>query len=300
MEFDLLREVRTGVYMQKTLLIGFLLSVSSFSFAGSQLDGNFWNQFLLQQAAEAPKMKEFAQAIPQRLKDKGIDQIGKVNIQKLLKDVKETTFRENTSFIPTQAGSRTSGMYDPKSKTLVINTSAHAVLGYASANDDEPKFRQERLEPILLHETLGSRGVDDRKYDKSLGATILANPPNHLSEEQRVRLKGRIQQQLLAGGGTTTVGGGGDDNSMWIKLKALQLALLADDSFNTFIRILNMNIEMDPTCDHQMLSYVNQKNEIRFCQSSFWFDLRNEDNQIIEISKFVRSFAQINSTAVQP
>lgn len=285
--------------MHKTLIIGFILSIGCVSNAGSQLDGNFWNQVLLQQAAEAPKMKELAQAIPQRLRDQGIDQIGQVNVQKLLKDLKDTTFRENTSFIPTQAGSRTSGMYDPKSKTLVINTSTHAVLGYASANDDEPKFRQERLEPILLHETLGSRGVDDRKYDKSLGATIMANPPNNLSEGQKAQLRNRIQQQLQRSGGTTTVGGGGDDNSMWIKLKTLQQAILVDDTFNIFIRVLDMNIEMDPNCDHQMLSFVTQKNEIRFCQSLFWFDLRNEDGQKIEISKFVRSLEQINSPAVQ-
>lgn len=286
--------------MQKTLIIGFLFSISHFAYAGSQLDESLLNQVFLQQAAEAPKMKELAKAIPQRLMNQGIEQIGQVNVPKLLKDLKSTTFRENTSFIPTQAGSRTSAMYDPKSKTIVINTSTHAVLGYASIDETDTKFREERLEPILLHEALGARGIDDRKYDKSLGAAILANPPKNLTDEQKLRLRGQVQEQLQRSGGTTTVGGGGDDNSMWIKLKALQIALGIEETFNTFSRILDMNIEMDPNCDHQMISYFAEKNEIRFCQSSFWFDLRNEENQIIEITRFVRSIAQMNSTAVRP
>lgn len=286
--------------MQKTLIIGFLLSISHIAYAGSQLDESLLNQVFLQQAAEAPKMKELAKAIPQRLMNQGIEQIGQVNVPKLLKDLKSTTFRENTSFIPTQAGSRTSAMYDPKSKTIVINTSTHAVLGYASIDETDTKFREERLEPILLHEALGARGIDDRKYDKSLGAAILANPPQNLSDEQKLRLRGQVQEQLQRSGGTTTVGGGGDDNSMWIKLKALQIALGIEETFNTFSRILDMNIEMNPNCDHQMISYFAEKNEIRFCQSSFWFDLRNEENQIIEITRFVRSITQMNSTAVRP
>lgn len=285
--------------MQKALIIGFLLSIGHFSFAGLQLDEKIMNQVFLGQAKEAPKMKDFAKAIPQRLVDQGVEQLGQVNVLQLLKDLNGTTFRENTSFVPTQVGSRTSAMYDPKLKTIVINTSTHAVLGYASIDDNNVNFREERLEPILLHETLGARGIDDRKYDKSLGATILANPPKNLTTEQKLRLKGRIQEQLQRSGGTTTVGGGGDDNSIWIKLKALQRALGADDTFRTFSRILDMNIEMDATCDHQIISFVAEKNEIRFCQSSFWFDLRNEGNQLVEVDRFVRSLVQMSTAASQ-
>lgn len=289
--------------MKKSLLLGFLLifNGSPSAFAGRlQLDAKFWNQVQLQQATESPEMKELAQAIPQRLIDQGIGQLGQVNMKRFLKDLNDTTFRENTSFVPTQAGSRTSGMYDPKSKTLVINTSTHPVLAFASKSDDDQKFRRERLEPTLLHESYGAHGIDDRKYDKSLGATILADPPKRLSEEEKLELKRRIHQRLQKSGGTTTVGGGGDDISLWIKLKALQQALSLGDGFRLFELILDMNIEMDPSCDFEVISFIPVRNEIRFCLSSFWLDLANEKDQLVEINRFVQNLSQETAKTGQP
>lgn len=266
-----------------------------------ELDQKFWNQMFLEQSAEAPKAKEISRAIPQRLLDQGIDQIGQVNVRRLLGDLEDTTFRENTSFVPTRVGSRRSAMYHPKSKTLVINTSARPVLGWALSNEvTDTKFHRERLEPVLLHENYGALGIDDRTYDKSLGATILAYPPENLSADRRLRLREHVHARLQKNGGTTTVGGGGDDNGLWIKLKALHRALAIDESFDVFGRILDMNIEMDASCHHHALSLVAGKNEIRFCQSSFWFDLRNEENQLIEIHRFVQSLAQGNSATARP
>lgn len=248
-----------------------------------------WNQVSLEQAKEAPELRQVAQAIPQKLLQQGILKIGNVNIERLNEQIAKTTFRDNESFIATKSGSRRTAYYDPRIRTLVVNTSVSPRLVHGLMSAPESKLRKEKAEPILLHEAMGASGIDDRKYDKSLGSYILSRPNPNLKDEQKKELLQKMNQQLeKSGGSTTNVGGGGDELSLYIKLKLLERSLDLDPSWSAFLNILDMNIERNVNCDNSHVGFIPDRKEISYCDSFFWMDPNNEESQLQRVDEFVR------------
>lgn len=253
------------------------------------------NRIFLEQSPAAPAYKTAAKAIPSRLQASGIQFVGKLNLENLQTRIDQITFRENSSFVPTTSGTRKSALYNPRTKTLVLNTTVSPILYYA-AHDSKGELKDilsERVEPFILHEAFGAAGINDKKYDSSIGAYFLAHPVDALTPEQNKDLRSKLQRKLqIESGGSTTVGGGGNALGLWIKLKAMKTSLENRSpflDFTRFFKILNFNIEGDFQCQHKELSLNLDRKEIRYCETAFWHEVENLDAQTQEIQKFLRA-----------
>lgn len=268
-----------------------MLSLEARTQALSQRD---INRMFIDQATEEPVLKDMAQALPQKLINAGVLKVGSVELAKLSQKINSITFRANDSFIATQFGTRTSALYEPASKTLVVNATVSPWIGYAITNNKsiDPAILAERVEPLVLHEALGASGINDKKYDTSLGAYFLSNSTD-------LHLKNKIQSHLeKSGGGTTNVGGGGNDMSLWIKLKLLQSSLTSNQlplcqsvaSHDLFMRILDTNIEGSFACDSMQLNYDIRSRQILHCQASAWWLSTDADQLNASFGNFLNQF----------
>lgn len=284
-------------------ILGFVfLAVSS---KASDSDRRQHNKMMLIHSESSPALQEIARSIPRKLMNAGIYNLGKTDLKKFDEKIQQTNFRENNSLMSTVSGSRHSAFYEPRSKTLVINTTFSVILGRALSNlvnqetsaaareETSVTVRQERLEPLLLHESLGANGINDVKYDKSLGAYILSTTRDEKVQET-------VRKYLQKSGGTTTVGGGGNDMSIWIKLKLLELSLdssrlqsCADHSpADLMAKLLSLNIEGSFDCQNKDVVYHATKKEIFHCQTFFWWRLDSDSlaNQTRHFEKFMNQF----------
>jgi hypothetical protein len=154
--------------------------------------------------------------------EQGYEKIGKLNLNKLLKELDTVEWRTfDLGFLTGSGGKRTTSIYLVKDNMVVINM-------YALQNLVGKPIP---LYSWSLHEALGALGYEDENYEVSSSISFLANNKSpgiedltsidfvkHNFDSFKRSKKERVYEMS---GGSTVVGGGGD--AALIQLKQLLL-----------------------------------------------------------------------------
>lgn len=155
--------------------------------------------------------KPLSQRNVRLLVERGITNIGKLDLKKLLKELDEVDWRTNNvaAFLMGSGGVRTTSIYLVEKKTVYINTIALINLV------NKPVY----LDSWALHEGMGALGYIDENYELSSSISFLAKntqietPTLIKLVEANFKKITRVQENHIyaaLSGGETVVGSGGD------------------------------------------------------------------------------------------
>lgn len=189
----------------------------------------------------------------QKLLDKDVKVVGKLNLKKLIKELDAVEWRSfELGFLSGSGGKRTTSIYMVEKKMIAVNMYALQNL----VGKPVPMYSW------ALHESLGALGYSDENYEVSGSISFLANLSDSEDFELGARLVKAVFEEVtrtkkerlyLLAGGSTVVGGGGDAEIIELKQKLLKklLELLKRENFkeefmrNTITNLLKMPINFN-------------------------------------------------------